>query len=48
MHQKQKGINFRIEKTKFCLNLHYSRDNIYLFVSGKEICKFKASNKNEC
>ena len=29
---------------KFCLSLHYSRANIYLFVNGKGIYKFKAKN----
>ena len=26
--------------------MHYNADNSYLFVNGKEICKFKADNKN--
>ena len=39
-------INFSTAKTKLCLNLHYNSDNSYLFVNGKEIYKFKASNKN--
>ena len=25
--------------------MHYNSDNIYLFVNGKEIFKFKSSNK---
>ena len=29
-------------KKKFRLSLHYNGDNSYLFVNGKEICKFKA------
>ena len=29
------------------LSLHYNRGNTYLFVNGKEIFKFKASNKND-
>ena len=28
------------------MGLHYNTDNSYLFVSGKEISKFKADNKN--
>ena len=28
------------------MSLHYDSDNSYLFVNGKEICKFKASNEN--
>ena len=39
-------INFSKAKTKFCLSLHYNADNSYLFVNGKEIYKFKTSNKN--
>ena len=26
------------------LSLHYNGDNSYLFVNGKQICKFKAKN----
>ena len=36
--------NFTKAKENFCLNLHYSRDNSYLFVGGKEIYKIKANN----
>ena len=28
------------------MSLHYGADNIYMFVSGKEIFKFKADSKN--
>ena len=28
------------------MSLYYNSDNSYLFVNGKEIYKFKASNKN--
>ena len=28
------------------MSLHYNSDNSYLFVNGKDIYKFKASNKN--
>ena len=35
---------FHRDKKKFCLSLHYNRGNSYLFVSGKEIYKFKAKN----
>ena len=31
-------------KKKFCLSLHYSEENSYLFVSGTEIYKFKAKD----
>ena len=37
------SINFTVTK-KNCLRLHYNRANSYLFVNGKEICKFKAKN----
>ena len=37
-------INFSIDKTKFCLSLHYSGADSYLFVNGTEIIKFKAKD----
>ena len=43
---QKNNINVSKVKTKFCLSLHYNTDNNYLFVSGKEICKSKISNKN--
>ena len=46
VQQKKININFSKAKTKFCLSLHYNADNSYLFVNGKEIYKFKTSNKN--
>ena len=46
VHQKKNVINFTKAKTKFCLTLHYNADNRYLFINGKEIYKFKTSNKN--
>ena len=47
VHQKKKcSINFSKANTKFCLSLHYTAGNSYLFVNGKEIFKFKADNKN--
>ena len=39
------SINFNKEKTKFCLSLLYDGDISYLFVTGKEIFKFKANNE---
>ena len=43
--QKKKfSINFSKAKTRFCLRLHCNSDNSYLFVNGKEICRFKANN----
>ena len=42
--EKKIDINFSKAKAKFCLSFHYISDNRYLFVNGKEIYKFKASN----
>ena len=44
--EKKIDINFSKAKTKFGLSLDYNIDNSYLFVNGKEIYKFKASNIN--
>ena len=38
------SINFTVTKKKFCLRLHYNGANIYLFVNGTEIYKFKAKD----
>ena len=38
------SINFSKAKTKICLSLNYNHDNIYLFVNGRKIYKFKANN----
>ena len=38
------SINFTVAKTKFCLILHYNGAISYLFVNGKELCKFKAKD----
>ena len=38
------SINFTMTKRKFCLSLHYSGANSYLFVNGTEIYKFKAKD----
>ena len=41
--EKNCSTNFTEQfKKKFCLNLHYSGANSYLFVIGTEICKSKA------
>ena len=42
--KKTYSINFTKTERKFCLSLHYNGDNSYLFVNGKEICKFKAKD----
>ena len=36
--------NFTVDNKTFCLSLHYSGDNSYLFVNGKGVTKFKAKN----
>ena len=41
---KRYSINFTITKKNFCLSLHYSGANSYLFVNGTEIVKFKAKD----
>ena len=46
VHQKKTDIDFSKAKIKFCLSFYCNSDNNYLFVNGKEIYKFKASNKN--
>ena len=40
---KMYSINFTVSK-KICLSLHYNGANIYLFVNGTEIYKFKAKD----
>ena len=42
--EKMYSINFTVRKKKFCLSLHYNEANIYLFVNGKEILKFKSND----
>ena len=43
--EKKFSINFSKANTKFCLSLHYNGHNSSFFVNGKEIYKFKTSNK---
>ena len=38
------SINFTESNKKFCLILHYSGANSYLFVNGTEVHEFKAKN----
>ena len=38
------SINFIKKNKKFCLSLHYHREDGYLFVIGTEIYKFKAKH----
>ena len=40
--EKMYSINFTVTKKKFCLSVHYSGANSYLFVNVTEIYKFKA------
>ena len=42
--EKMYSINVTELNKKFCLSLHYSGANSYLFVNGKEIHKFKAKD----
>ena len=41
---QEKGSNFTAANNIFCLSLHYSGDNSYLFVNGQEIINFKAKD----
>ena len=36
--------DFTVDNKIFCLTLYYNGDNIYLFVNGREVTKFKANN----
>ena len=38
------SINFSATGRKFCLSLHYNGQNIYLFVNGTEMIKFKVKD----
>ena len=40
------SINFTVTNKKCCLSLHYNGTNIYLFVNGTEIYKFKAKDSD--
>ena len=42
--EKMCSINFTATRKKFCLSLHYNRENSYLFVNGTEIYKLKAKD----
>ena len=42
--EKMYSPNFSAENKTFCLSLHYNGDNSYLFVNGKEVTKFKATD----
>ena len=42
--EKMYSINFSATRERFSLSLHYNEDKSYLFVSGKEMIKFKAKD----
>ena len=42
--EKTYSPNFSLDNKLFCLSLYYNSDSSYLFVNGKEGCKFKARN----
>ena len=42
--EKMYSVNFSATNSRFCLSLHYSGGNSYLFVNGTEIIKFKAKD----
>ena len=42
--EKMYSVNFTKTRKKFCLSLHYNRDNSYLLLNGTEIIKFKAKD----
>ena len=44
--EKKFSISFSKVNIKFCLSLHYNGDNSYLFVTRKELFRFKGDNKN--
>ena len=38
------SISFTVTNVQFCLSLHYTEVNSYLFMNGTEIYKFKAKD----
>ena len=44
IQKKMHSVNFTENNSKFCLSLHYNGTDSYLFVNGKENCKFKAKD----
>ena len=43
----QYSINFIRPGIKFCLSLHYNRNNRFLFVNATKIYQLKAKDKNK-
>ena len=41
----RKTLNFSKVKTKFCLSLHCSGDECYIYVNKMVFCKFEANDK---
>ena len=44
--EKTFKIDFSKARTTFCLSLHYSHNNSYLFINGKVNFKLRANNEN--
>ena len=42
--EKLYSINSTKKKRKCCLSLHFNKENIYLFVNGTKIIKFKSKD----
>ena len=42
--EKIYSINFTEKNKKFCLSLHYNKENSYLFVNGTKIHKLKSND----
>ena len=42
--KKVYSISFTENNKKFCLSLHYNKENSYLFVNGTKIIKFKSKH----
>ena len=38
------SINFTEKNKKYCLSLHYNKENSYLFINGTEIHEFKSKD----
>ena len=38
------SISFTETNKRFCLSLHYDKENSYLFVNGTDIIKFKSKD----
>ena len=38
------SISFSATGRRFCLSLHYNRENSYLFVAGRKMIKFKTKD----